>query len=529
VLVALAGMASVLAVQAQANVGLKRSNDALVDANKRVRTANDDLMAANARERARFDLAMDAVKLFHGEVSEDFLLKGKPFEALRTRLLRGAADFYTRLEDLLKGQSDRPSRTALARAYDELAELTEKIGAKPDALAVRRKALGVHRELADSADADLAARADLARSLIAVGSLQEETGDRTGALASYGEARRLSENATATDRVDAQLRAVLALNYYRMGRVLGYYERSAQWLGWFERALSIQQELADVYPAVTQYHRDLAQTLDETGKLVTMTRTGKQDEGLAFGERALMIRRKLAEVHPGLPELQFELASSYIRVGYQQQLCGKSAEAISSFERARSINRELAEAQPNVTEFQNQQAECHDGIAWVLRLTGKPVAALAAFQRAMVIYRKLADAHPSVVGFQEHLAVCLGDIGAIRVEAGRAAEAEPAIRQEVEILERFPTLGLSDLYNLACGYANLARIATMPGSGMTAAEGQAAADQAMQWLSQALAAGYHNMAVMRRDHDLDPLRSRPDFQLLMMDLEFPDDPFARGD
>jgi hypothetical protein len=31
---------------------------------------------------------------------------------------------------------------------------------------------------------------------------------------------------------------------------------------------------------------------------------------------------------------------------------------------------------------------------------------------------------------------------------------------------------------------------------------------------------------MQRDHDLDPLRSRPDFQRRMMDLAMPDDPLA---
>jgi serine/threonine-protein kinase len=75
VLVALAGMFSVLVVQARANSELTRSNNALA--------------AANERERARFALAMDAVKLFHGEVSEDLLLKEKPFEALRWRPIRG--------------------------------------------------------------------------------------------------------------------------------------------------------------------------------------------------------------------------------------------------------------------------------------------------------------------------------------------------------------------------------------------------------------------------------------------------------
>jgi hypothetical protein len=115
------------------------------------------------------------------------------------------------------------------------------------------------------------------------------------------------------------------------------------------------------------------------------------------------------------------------------------------------------------------------------------------------------------------------------VKAGRPAEAAPAIRQAVGILERLPTLRLPDRYNLACGYANLAQIATMPDSGLTAAEGQSAAERAMQWLQRAVAAGYRNVAIMRSDHDLDPLRSRRDFQLLMMDLEFPTDPFARGE
>src|SRR5262249_31788198 len=91
-----------------------------------------DLLAATERERERFNLAMDAVTLFHGEVSEDLLLKEEQFEGLRTKLLRGAADFYNKLEGLLKGQTDRPSRAALGKAYDELAELTDKIPSEPD-------------------------------------------------------------------------------------------------------------------------------------------------------------------------------------------------------------------------------------------------------------------------------------------------------------------------------------------------------------------------------------------------------------
>jgi hypothetical protein len=146
----------------------------------------------------------------------------------------------------------------------------------------------------------------------------------------------------------------------------------------------------------------------------------------------------------------------------------------------------------------------------------------------MAIYRKLVASDPSVILYRSRLSVCLGHVGGIHVEAGRPAEAAAPIRQAVAILERLPTLTTANRYNVACGYADLAGIAAMPGSGMTTSEGRAAADRAMQWLHTAVATGYRNVALMQRDHDLDPLRSRPDFQLLMMDLAMPDNPFARG-
>ena len=114
---------------------------------------------ANAREKQRFNLAMEAIKFFHGEVSEDLLMKQKQFDGLRTKLLKGAADFYGRLEDLVKGQTDRESRTALGKAYVELAELTAKIGDQTAALAVHRKGLAVHRELASEPAADIGTQA----------------------------------------------------------------------------------------------------------------------------------------------------------------------------------------------------------------------------------------------------------------------------------------------------------------------------------------------------------------------------------
>jgi hypothetical protein len=51
------------------------------------------------------------------------------------------------------------------------------------------------------------------------------------------------------------------------------------------------------------------------------------------------------------------------------------------------------------------------------------------------------------------------------------------------------------------------------------AERQKYADLAMTAIGQAVAAGYKNVEHMKQDKDLDPLRSRPDFQELQHELE----------
>jgi len=57
------------------------------------------------------------------------------------------------------------------------------------------------------------------------------------------------------------------------------------------------------------------------------------------------------------------------------------------------------------------------------------------------------------------------------------------------------------------------------GSGLTTAEGRRAADLALDTLRQAVKDGYRDLAGMRTDPSLDPLRWRADFQKLLADLE----------
>jgi hypothetical protein len=62
--------------------------------------------------------------------------------------------------------------------------------------------------------------------------------------------------------------------------------------------------------------------------------------------------------------------------------------------------------------------------------------------------------------------------------------------------------------------------------GITAEDAGLLVEQAVDVLRRAVAAGLQDIACMRRDPDLHPLRSRPDFQSLIIDLEFPKEPFV---
>jgi hypothetical protein len=72
----------------------------------------------------------------------------------------------------------------------------------------------------------------------------------------------------------------------------------------------------------------------------------------------------------------------------------------------------------------------------------------------------------------------------------------------------------------------LAGLGAEAGSGLSSTEGAAEADRAMAVLKRLVAEGYRD-ATIRTDPDLGLLRSRPEFQVLMMDLAMPAEPFAR--
>ena len=171
--------------------------------------------------------------------------------------------------------------------------------------------------------ADDESRAEVGRSLLAVGEQQEEIGKTAEAEASYEEARR-------------NLIAVAASQ-----------------------------------PGVTVYRADLATADSRLGWL--FSKTGQLDEGLRLLERCRDARAKLVEANPNVDEFQTGLASIHNDIGFVLVQTGRPAAALESYSKAMAIQQRLADANPGVTRFQNDLARTHTNTGHLMRNTGKTV------------------------------------------------------------------------------------------------------------------------------------------------------------
>ena len=86
--------------------------------------------------------------------------------------------------------------------------------------------------------------------------------------------------------------------------------------------------------------------------------------------------------------------------------------------------------------------------------------------------------------------------------------------------EKLKRTDAGSLYNEACWRAVTAAVIRASDDSETAANAAAAeAERALIWLKQAVAAGFKNVAHMKKDTDLDALRTHEEFKMLIAELE----------
>ena len=419
------------------------------------------------------------------------------------------------------------SHRALASTMDSAATLLLQTGKSSEAEAEWRTALAIQQKLADGNPAVNEFRGRLASIHNNLGALMTSTGRTSEAVAEYRSARMLDQQLVEDNPAVTAFRNDLATVHNNLATVLKDVGGSSEAEAEYRKALAILEKLADDNAAVTKFRGNLAISHSNLGLL--LADTGRSSEAEAQYRKALAIQRKLADDQPGIPRFQSNLADCLLRIGSQLAQARKTDEAIGYYAQEEAIRQKLAETSLATPEDKDHLANCQTNTADLLRRTGRLDEALAACDRALAVREPLVKGHPEFPLYRARLGETYLRLGQVRSDLEDPAGAAAAWKRACAHYEGTSDRNGEATFLLACCHAGLARLAGRPGAGVLAAEGAHQSEQAMAVLRQGVAMGYRNPDAYRTESALDPLRNRPDFQALMMDLVFPTEPFPRGD
>jgi tetratricopeptide (TPR) repeat protein len=491
------------------------------------------LRAVTARNHTR--AALDAMT---SEVTGDALTVQRSLSPEQRRFLQGVVKYYE--EFAAEPGEDREGRERLAMAHDRLGLIRGRLGQADDGATVFRRCAELYAELAAEHPDVPEYRAALARSRTSLGKLLASLGRLPAAEAEYRTAIRLQEQ-LATDQPGVpEHRQDLARTQANQGVLLAMQGRWTEAEATIRAALSVQERLATEQPGVPEYRRELARSQTNLGNL--LAGLGRKPEAEAAYRAAVTIYEPLTKEFPETPDYRNELAAGHNNLGYLLAVQSRWADAETAYRAALAVREKLAADFPGAPAYAVDLGGTCCNLGDLLRERGDPQAALPLFARAIDVLGPIHARTPRNVTARQFLrntywgrAVALGKLGRhadavtdwdraidlsdaggqpglrllradCRVRAGDIAGATA----EADKLAADKDASADTLYGAACIHALSAAAVK--------ADVDRHASRAVALLRQAIERGYADVAHLRADTDLEALRGREDFKVLVAGL-----------
>jgi serine/threonine-protein kinase len=262
--------------------------------------------------------------------------------------------------------------------------------------------------------------------------------------------------------------------------------------------------LADVVrenPRSAEYRERLAESCRGLG--LALVGLHRSEEAIGPLREAVEHLERLVAAQPDYDPQRRNLAAALGFLADALMPLGRFDEAISALRGAREQLLEVRKRDPLEIFVLGDLMLVECGLGFALGAAGRHREAIAAYEASRQILKTWFEGDSHVGSFQTQ--ALLGLAYSLH-QVGDAAGAERLVA------EALPAIGTSgDLSYLLA--RNLAR---------------SDADRALAALARAVASHTKLAGWVHRDPAFDALRRRPDFQLLLMDLAFPAEPFARA-
>ena len=257
--------------------------------------------------------------------------------------------------------------------------------------------------------------------------------------------------------------------------------------------------------------------------------SGRVSEAIATYQQAIVIQEGLVKSNPGVQLFQNDLTRSLTRTGILLDQKGRREEALRVLEKSLALCEALTQANPSVTSYQSELARCQHGMAVLLEKMGRPSEARAAWERARAIQERLATDQPDNAYAQAEASSTGIDVGIREARRGDRGLGLKLCRQALDRLERSRSPLPVILHAKARAHAQIGHLLSARSEGRAGDSSDtrsAHLDAAISLLRRAAVSGYRDTTGLDADAAFDPVRSRPDFQLLLLDIVFPAEALA---
>jgi tetratricopeptide (TPR) repeat protein len=391
----------------------------------------------------------------------------------------------------------------LVISYLNLGILYDKQRQTDQARAAYQEALTIQEQLAREEPAVVAHHSTLAVLHQNLGALYLRTGQFDKAGSAYQQSLAVLEKLVKDHPEDVSFAITLGGTCCDLGNLLHEQNKYAASLDWFARAIGT---LEDVLRQEAQQAKARAFLRNSyLGRALSLNGLGRHAEAIEAIDRAL-------ERDDGDQRALLQLHRNAFLVNHAPARAdaGKQEEALSAFNQAIPGLEALEKRMPGRTNAQHTLARAYARRGSVFCDLGRSREGLKDYDRALAL-----EDGPRRNLYRSLRAAALARLGE---HSGAAAEARALAEQQ--------SLEVDVIYNLACIYS-LAAAAAGRDAQLTGAEQAKAVEdyggRGVAVLAKAAAAGLFqkpsDLEELKKDKDLDALRSRADFQKLLAALE----------
>jgi tetratricopeptide (TPR) repeat protein len=382
-------------------------------------------------------------------------------------------------------------REFLATHYRNLAQVLARQGDLPKVGEAFAQAHALWKQLVVEYPSVADYHAGLAISIAGLASAAEREGHPGKAEGHYRDAVAIEERLAKAFPDFPEYQSDLARTHYHLGRFYLASKRPKEAEAALQRSLAVSQTLSGKHPKIGVYGQELARVFNELG--VFYRNSGQIDLAVQNLRQAVTIREELVRDQPDHPELAVEHAGACCNLGNALNDQKQPEAARPWFDKAIEVLRRTPAKVPHHDDGRKFLRNSYFGRAGTWHAVGRLPETVADLDRAVAI----DDEKLPVLRF--HRALCLARLGK-HVQAAEDAAAVASVE----------TLPPGMLYDLARSYALCAAAA---GGDEKQAAGYA--DRAVELLRRAAVQGFANVTQLKKDPDLDSIRSHAGFQALL--------------